>query len=297
MPASRQLFVPGGSLPPPLNDDGRALVAWLQGLGRARRDLYAELRSAEPEIPAPGPLATAARLDQGRRLYALWCVPCHGETGDGRGPAAALLAVPPRDLAGARFRFKTTGAGEPADDADLFRLLTLGTGTGAAMPSFAFLDAEDRWSLVLAVRDVSPATRGAGLRFRPASAAAAPAQTPPGLTTRSGPGQDTARGAGLYAAWGCAACHGAAGEGKAFDDHETRGDGEPVVWASNLRHACARRGGGSVAAFERALRFGLGASMPSFATVLESDPDGARAILAWLERGTTAPSPAGSDRP
>lgn len=279
MPASRHLFAPGGSLPPRLNDDGRALVWWLQGLGRARRDLHAELRTAEPEIPAPGPSAVAARREQGRRLYGLWCMPCHGETGDGRGPAAALLAVPPRDLTAGRFRFKTTGA-EPADDADLFRLLTLGTGTGAAMPSFAFLEPEDRWSLVLAVRDFSPATRGADLRWHPAPAPAAPAPVPPG------PAPDPARGAGLYAAWGCAACHGAAGEGKAFDEHATRGDGEPVVWASNLRHACGRRGGGSAAAFERALRFGVGASMPSFATVLDRDPDGAREILAWLERGT-----------
>jgi mono/diheme cytochrome c family protein len=291
MPASRHLFAPGGSLPPPLNDDGRALVSWLQGLGRARRDLYAEFRTAEPGIPAPGPSVVAARREQGRRLYALWCVPCHGETGDGRGPAAALLAVPPRDLTAGRFRFKTTGATEPADDTDLFRLLTLGTGTGAAMPSFAFLEKEDRWSLVLAVRDFAPATRGADLSFRPAPAAAAPAQAPPG------PAGDPARGADLYVAWGCAACHGAMGEGKVFDDRSTRGDGEAVVWASTLRHACARRGGGSAASFERALRYGVGASMPSFATVLDRDPDGARAILAWLERGTTAPSPAASDRP
>jgi mono/diheme cytochrome c family protein len=286
MPASRHLFAPGGSLPPQLNDDGRALVSWLQGLGRARRDLSAEFRTAEPEIPAPGDLSLEARRDHGRGLYGLWCVPCHGEAGDGRGPAAALLAVPPRDLTAGRFRFKTTGAGQPADDADLFRLLTLGTGTGAAMPSFAFLGPEDRWSLVVAVRAFA-ASRGGDLQGR-----SAPAGAP-----APGPAVDPARGAGLYAAWGCPACHGAAGEGKAFDDAATRGNGEPVVRASDLRHACARRGGGSAAAFERALRFGVGAAMPSFAAVLDRDPDGARAILAWLDRGTTAPPAAASDRP
>ncbi|HET8948467.1 MAG TPA: cbb3-type cytochrome c oxidase subunit II, partial [Candidatus Polarisedimenticolia bacterium] len=173
MPASRHLFAPGGSQPPRLNDDGLALVSWLQGLGRKRRDLYAEFRSAEPEIPAPDRRPLATRREQGRTLYALWCVPCHGETGDGRGPAASLLAVPPRDLIAGRFRFKAAGAEGPADDADLFRLLTLGTGTGAAMPSFAFLDPEDRWSLVALVRALAPATRGADLGFRPAPPAAA----------------------------------------------------------------------------------------------------------------------------
>jgi len=284
MPASRHLFAPGGSLPPQLNDDGRALVAWLQGLGRARRDVYAGFRSEEPGIPAPRPVPAAARREQGRRLYDLWCVPCHGETGNGRGPAASLLALPPRDLAAGRFRFKLAPAGQPADDAELFRLLTLGTGTGAAMPSFAFLDPEERWSLVFLVRDFSPSTRGAGLVWRVSPS-----------TVRSAP--DATRGAGLYAAWGCVACHGAAGEGKAFDDRATRGDGEPVLRAGDLRHACARRGGGSAAAFERALRNGVGAAMPSFAAVLDRDPDGAGAILAWLEApGATAP-PAASDRP
>jgi mono/diheme cytochrome c family protein len=284
MPASRHLFAPGGSLPPQLNDDGQALVAWLQGLGRARRDVYASLRGADPEIPAPRPAPAAARREQGRRLYGLWCLPCHGETGDGRGPAASLLVLPPRDLKAGRFRFKSAAAGEPAQDADLFRLLTLGTGTGAAMPSFAFLDPEERWSLVLAVRDFCPSTRGTDLQWRPAPGAPAAGTAPADSAA------DAARGAGLYTAWGCAACHGPAGEGKPFDDRATRGDGEPVLRASDLRHSCARRGGGSPAAFERALRHGVGAAMPSFAAVLERDPEGARAILAWLEGpGATAP--------
>jgi hypothetical protein len=159
------------------------------------------------------------------------------------------------------------------------------------MPSFAFLDPEERWSLVVLVRDFAPSTRGAGLVWRaPPSAATAGTRT-------GGSPPDATRGRGLYAAWGCAACHGAAGEGKAFDDRTTRGDGEPVLRAGDLRHACARRGGGSAAAFERALWNGVGAAMPSFAAVLNRDPDGARAILAWLEApGATAP-PAASGRP
>jgi mono/diheme cytochrome c family protein len=295
MPASRHLFAPGDSLPPQLNEDGRALVAWLQGLGRARRDRYAEFRAAEPAIAAPRPAAAAARREQGRLLYDLWCVPCHGEAGDGRGPAASLLAPPPRDLTSGRFRFRTTGP-EPADDDDLYRLLTLGTGTGAAMPSFAFLDPEERWSLVLVVRDFAPKTRGADLRRR--SSAPAPPPGPGAAETAGEAASLAARGAGLFAAWGCAACHGPAGEGKPYDDRATRGDGEPVVRASDLRHACARRGGGSAAAFDQAVRWGVGTAMPSFAAGLDREPDGARAILAWLEAsGVKAPPPAGSDRP
>jgi mono/diheme cytochrome c family protein len=274
MPASRHLFVPGGSLPPRLNDDGRALVAWLQGLGRARRDVWSEFRSQDPPVPAPHTVARAARRDRGTALYAAWCVPCHGLQGDGHGPAAALLVVPPRDLTRAEFRFRSTPLGTPAGDADLFRVLTLGSGTGAAMPSFAFLDAEDRWALVQAVRTFAPATRDADLDVTPDPA-------PGGAGAAAGTG--AARGARLYAEWGCAACHGAEGEGKRLDERDRQGDApEPVVWASDLRHPCGRRAGGSAAAFERALRLGVGPVMPAFAAVLDREPQAVAALLAWL---------------
>jgi mono/diheme cytochrome c family protein len=290
MPASRHLFVTGGSLPPRLNDDGRALVAWLQGLGRARRDVWSEFRSQDPPVPVPAAVARAARRERGAALYAAWCVPCHGVQGDGRGPAAALLVVPPRDLTRAEFRFRSTPLGTPAADADLFRVLTLGSGIGAAMPSFTFLDAEDRWALVQAVRTFAPATRDAELDVTPAPApggAGAPPGDPSGSAAPAGAGAASgagaALGARLYAAWGCAACHGAEGEGKRIDERDRQGDApEPVVWASDLRHPCGRRAGGSVAAFERALRLGVGPVMPAFAAVLDREPQAIPALLAWL---------------
>ena len=311
MPASRHLFVVGGALPPRLNRDGRALVAWLQGLGRSRRDVWSEFRARDPEIPPPAERPPEDRRARGETLYASWCVPCHGIAGDGRGPAAALLAVPPRNLAAGDFRFRSTPLGTPASDADLFRVLTLGSGTGAAMPSFAFLDPEDRWALVRAVRDFSPATRGAALD------AEVPGTRPSGAETAARTAAETAakdhaagdravaatRGGRLYAAWGCAACHGPDGAGKEMagappsedDATEPRAPAAgagPVVRASDLRHACARRGGGSSAAFERALRFGTGPVMPSFAPVLDGEPGAVEAILAWLAtRDPDAPAP------
>jgi mono/diheme cytochrome c family protein len=293
MPASRHLFLPASALPPRLDEDGRALVAWLQGLGRGRRDIHAEFRSVEPAIPKPLDVPRPARIDRGRALYASWCVPCHGEAGNGAGPAAALLARPPRDLTRGLFRFRSNLPGEPSDDADLFRMLTLGTGIGAAMPSFAFLDPEERWALVLFVKDFAPSTRGDGLEVRPEAAA----------TPGAAPSAAVAEGGRLYAAWGCAACHGDQGEGKALDDRQrilrAPGQEETVVRSSDLRHACARRGGGSAAAFERGLRFGVGATMPSFAEVLEREPGGAQAILAWLESNSavTSKGPKASGRP
>jgi hypothetical protein len=75
-----------------------------------------------------------------------------------------------------------------------------------------------------------------------------------------------------------------------------RGGGGSLTLGSDLRHACTRRGGGSAQAFERALRFGVGTTMPSFAAELEDRPEAARALLAWLEadekrRATTPEAP------
>jgi cytochrome c oxidase cbb3-type subunit 2 len=58
------------------------------------------IRAALEYLPvlAYPPDAPGSALD-GRRLYARYCVSCHGVHGDGNGPAAALLATRPTNLA------------------------------------------------------------------------------------------------------------------------------------------------------------------------------------------------------
>ncbi|HYV84403.1 MAG TPA: c-type cytochrome [Patescibacteria group bacterium] len=302
MPAARHLFrVAGGGLPEP-EDDARALVAWLQTLGRERRDVWAEFRAREPEIPAPDATPASDRLDLGGRLYGRHCVACHGEAGDGRGPAAPLLDRPPRSFVAASYRFRSNGPWDRPRDADLFRAITLGTGTGAAMPAFYFLPASERWALVARIKAFSPALAGgAGEPERPAPA-------PPGETASAGGaasgGQATggadrlemiAKGRALWSSLGCARCHGedaagrsAAGSGVTWIDAE----GQPIAGSGDLRHACSRRGGGSDVAFDRAIRFGVGTAMPSFGEALAGQPDAARALRLFVESpglGETAP--------
>ena len=272
MPSSRHLFEPGPALPPRPRPEAVRLVAYLQALGRARRDVWAEFRSREPEIPAPPHDDPRALAERGARLYGQHCVMCHGEAGDGRGPAAALLRLPPRDLRGGDFHFRSVPYDLGASDVDLFRVVTLGTGTGAAMPSFAHLAAPDRWALVRRVRGFGAATAPASAP--PADPAGARPKAPktPAVPPPGSAGEDT-RPAGeqIWTAWGCGVCHGA------------RGAGGTLTRGSDLRHACARRGGGSALAFERALRFGVGTAMPSFAAEIQDRPEAARALIAWLE--------------
>jgi mono/diheme cytochrome c family protein len=287
MPSSRHLFEPGPSLPPRPKPEAVRLVAYLQALGRARRDVWAEFRSRDPEIPQPQVEDRRALDERGARLYGTHCVMCHGEAGDGRGPAAALLRFAPRDLGRAEFHFRSVPLDVGSSDVDLFRVLTLGTGAGAAMPSFAHLPPGDRWALVHRVRGFKAPVAA------PAASVPAPAGTPVPESAPSpqwGPAGEDTRPAGeqIWTAWGCGVCHGA------------RGEGGPPTPGTDLRHACMRRAGGSVLAFERALRFGVGTTMPSFAAELDGRPEAARALLAWLEGdgggASTTPEPPPASR-
>jgi len=309
MTACRHLFRPGRDGRPEPTAEARALVAWLQTLGRDRRDVWAEMRLREPAIPAPDGRPDDERLALGARLYTRHCVTCHGVAGDGAGPAAALLARPPRDFTTGAYRFSSTPEGEAPRAADLFRSITIGAGTGSAMPGFAHLEAEERWALVRRIREFAPHLAGRPVELAAADEATAAADEATAAADEvtavadGAPEDDRAAGAALFAELGCAACHGMDGEGRAApgDGSSWRDEGgRPIPATDDLRHPCGLRAGASDAAIRRALRNGVGPVMPSFASALEGRPGAARAIRAWLlsrdpDRGATgeSPTPAG----
>src|SRR5258705_2944888 len=105
MPASRHLFRPEAGRPVPTNE-AVELVAYLQALGRARRDVWAEARRREPAVPPP-PHADDTLVRRGEELYREHCAACHGPDGDGRGVMAGFFTFAPRDLVAARHRFRS----------------------------------------------------------------------------------------------------------------------------------------------------------------------------------------------
>src|SRR5207249_3493513 len=173
----------------------------------------------------------------------------------------------------------------PPSDDDLYRSITLGTGVGAAMPAFYWLDETDRWALVLRVKEFSPVLRGSGLRS-PREAGGRGGIDPAGGDVPQGGEAEAAlrEGRRLWDGLGCASCHGPSGSGltrqEAGADWKD-GDGVAVPRSGDLTHACALRAGASERALERAVLFGVGEAMPSYAESLPDAP-GLRALVSFL---------------
>lgn len=65
-------------------------------------------------------------LNDGYEGYTHYCYACHGEKGDGRGPAAPGMRPPPRDFTQGIFKFAGVPAGELPNDDDLSALIKHG---------------------------------------------------------------------------------------------------------------------------------------------------------------------------
>jgi mono/diheme cytochrome c family protein len=86
---------------------------------------------------------------KGKQVYSLYCMTCHGNAGDGRGPLAPTLNPPPRDFTVADFKYGGT-------DQDLFDVISNGAaakgGSPLMAPWGAVIPEADRWALVSYIR-------------------------------------------------------------------------------------------------------------------------------------------------
>src|SRR5262245_28061169 len=87
-------------------------------------------------------------------LYRRHCAHCHGISGDGHGPTAAILDPYPRDYRPGIFKFKGTYSAAQPTTEDLRRVVHDGV-PGTAMPSFAILPPDEQDSLVEYVKYLS----------------------------------------------------------------------------------------------------------------------------------------------
>ena len=106
----------------------------------------------KPETLAYDSVATnEAELGHGRDAYKTYCVGCHGEAGDGRGPAARFLNPRPRDFRSGIIKFAAVEAGQLPYDEDLVRVIRRGLH-GTSMPAWRFLPERSVVSVVQYVK-------------------------------------------------------------------------------------------------------------------------------------------------
>jgi mono/diheme cytochrome c family protein len=87
-------------------------------------------------------------------LYRRHCAHCHGISGDGQGPTAAILNPYPRDYRRGLFKFKGTYPAAQPTDEDLHRVIYNGIPS-TAMPAFALLPPDEVDALVEYVKYLS----------------------------------------------------------------------------------------------------------------------------------------------
>ena len=114
------------------------------------------LLACEPDDWGPDKLARgidnpSAQLTKGKEVYDNYCVGCHGDKGDGKGPAAKFLNPKPRDFRVGRLKFAAVEAGQAPKDSDYLRVINTGLD-GTAMPAFSMLPENDKAALIAYIK-------------------------------------------------------------------------------------------------------------------------------------------------
>ncbi|MFQ5785650.1 MAG: c-type cytochrome [Alphaproteobacteria bacterium] len=198
-----------------------------------------EPRSWELEASAPSakkteagtggePAPAAAGGEEGdtaaiERLYRKRCAQCHGDEGEGDGPAADLLYPRPRDFSLAVFKYKTTHADSefPSDD-DLRKTIREGL-PGTSMPAWGELLSDRQIDGLIELIKEFGDWADEDVELKPIDM---------GKPVPSSP-ESIARGARLFEK-ACVQCHGKMGRGNVTSGKKLKDDWGYRIWPRNL---------------------------------------------------------------
>ena len=91
---------------------------------------------------------TPENLAKGKEQFNTYCAPCHGESAQGNGPVAHILAKPPKNL--------VSGTSKDLPDGYIYGAIRDGM---LSMPSYAEeMPAEQRWQVVMYIRSMQGAS-------------------------------------------------------------------------------------------------------------------------------------------
>ncbi len=197
--------------------------------------------------------AAAGDSDKGEAVYVKRCLQCHGEEGDGLGPAAERLNPPPRDFTLGLFKIVTSAfdADLPNDD-DIFRMVRDGM-PGTAMPGWSdILSEQEMWDVIAYIKLF------AELEGEPDK------QIDYGTEIKSSP-ESIEAGKKLFLADDrCSECHGVDGKGDAIK--KLKNDNGERTWPRNLTKPWTFRASSAPKDIYSRISVGIPTTqMPSFA--------------------------------
>jgi mono/diheme cytochrome c family protein len=249
---------------------------------------------------AVGLIVVASRSDAGSPedesssgavLYDRLCLACHGEAGDGDGPAASWLWPRPRDFTRGAYAWRSTSVGAAPTDEDLAATIRWGI-RGTSMPGFAAtLGDREIAELVAVLKGFAPdvfvapgaplarAPRPANVSLEPRRGAGPrPEAEPSEARTRGSPraAKEIDRGRALWASQGCASCHGDGARGDGVAGKQLRDAEGRLAPPYDLTTQPLRRprpdDSAIVAAIRDSIATGLaGTAMPGYAGIIGDD--------------------------
>lgn len=195
-------------------------------------------------------------VERGKEIYYEKCAYCHGETGDGAGPAASYTSPRPRKLSKAQYKIRTTPFGKIPTDDDIFNIITEGM-PGTTMPAWRHLPESDRRSLVLYLKTLSDKFEKFYAKGEILESVVA--GDPPAITAQS-----LARGKDLFLK-NCSGCHGLLGRNDGESTKRVVNVASDAIWPRNLTKPWLFRRGSSRKDIFLTVRTGLsGTAMPMF---------------------------------
>src|SRR2546426_2583322 len=145
-----------------------------------------------------GKTIPASVLTEGERAYVLHCRACHGDKGDGKGPAAPGVRPPPRDFTLGSFKFGAVPGGTLPNDDDLVRVVRFGLH-GTAMRAWDGVPEKNLLAIIQYVKTFSP-------RWKDEEPGEPIAPTPDPWQSKEAPAVE--RGRALYHGMAnCLSCH------------------------------------------------------------------------------------------